>query len=101
MNGTTKMMHRHIGRTVNRLREHMRVGQAEFARALGKYTEGRPPDQAQISRWERGEVLPSPAHRAALARLAEKHKKEELAELLRAPVSAWRVVALVEKLGWE
>lgn len=100
MSPTSKVMRRHIGRTISALREHMRVGQAEFARALGKYTEGRPPDQAQISRWERGEVLPSPAHRAALARLAEKHKKEELAEVLRAPVSAWRLVALVEKHGW-
>jgi transcriptional regulator with XRE-family HTH domain len=57
------------------------------------------PSQETISRWENGEQAPSPAYRMALARVAAKYKTtEDLAELFRAPISAWRLVGHV-KLG--
>jgi transcriptional regulator with XRE-family HTH domain len=54
------------------------------------------PTQDRISRWETGEAAPSQEYRAALARIAANDKRSEhLAELFRAPVSAWRLVGLI------
>ena len=57
------------------------------------------PEQGAISRWENGVQAPSPIYRAAMARLAAKHNHDDLVETFRAPMSAWRLVAHVNKLA--
>jgi hypothetical protein len=99
---TTDAMHRGLSRAVVELRARMRWGQADLARQITKQgTRARvalEPDRETISRWEHGEQAPSPIYRMALARVASKHGQEDLAELFRAPIIAWRLVGHV-KLG--
>ncbi len=100
---TTDAMRRGLGRAVVELRARMRWGQAELAEQISRHGgRGRllVPSQEVISRWENGTQAPSPAYRLALGRVAAKHGHEDLAELFRAPISAWRLVGHV-RLGLE
>ena len=99
---TTDAMQRGLSRAVVALRERMRWGQMDLATELTKQGArakiAMTPTQGTISRWEHGEQAPSAPHRMALARVAAKYGHEDLAEVFRAPVSAWRLVGRV-KLG--
>lgn len=64
----------------------------ELAHGIDKHG-ARKTDHGTISRWERGVESPSPGHRAALAKIAAKHKHDGLADIFRAPTIAWRLVA--------
>jgi hypothetical protein len=64
----------------------------ELAHAIDKHGE-RTTDHRTIGRWERGIESPSPGHRTALARIAEKHKHDGLADIFRASTISWRLVA--------
>ncbi len=78
----------------------MRWGQKDLACEISKHGVRAKvklaPDQRAVSRWERGAIAPSPLARMALARIAMKYKHEDLAQLFRAPVSAWRLVGHVK-----
>jgi hypothetical protein len=54
------------------------------------------PHRITIWRWESGEASPSPEYRMLLGRMAMKHGHQDLAEVFRAPISVWRVVAHVK-----
>lgn len=101
VNKATEAMHRGLGRAVGQLRARMQWGQADLAKEINKHASRMnivlTPDQGTISRWESGDKAPSPRHRMVLARIAAKHKAtEDLAEIFRAPVSAWRLVGTVK-----
>ena len=88
-------MRRGLGRAVVELRARMHWGQLDLADHIAKSVGGAvmaAPDQEVISRWENGVQAPSPIYRAALARIAAKHKHDDLVETFRAPMSAWRLV---------
>jgi DNA-binding transcriptional regulator YiaG len=89
---TTEVMHNWLGRAVNELRQRLECSQEELARAIGKHG-GKTTDHMTVSRWERGIEAPSPIKRMALGKIAAKHGHEELADVFRAPTSAWRLVA--------
>ena len=89
-------MHRGLGKSVLELRARMHWGQEDLALRLGEIMEA--PDRFVISRWENCSQAPSPIYRVALARIAAKHKHDDLAETFRAPRSAWRLVGRQCKL---
>lgn len=92
MRKTTEAMHVGLSSAVCELRRRMEWSQVELAHAIDKHgasTTGH----GTVSRWERGVESPSPGHRAALAKIAEKHKHEGLADIFRASTIAWRLVA--------
>lgn len=101
MKKTTEAMHRCLGRAVVELRARMRWGQEDLAQQISRHG-GRAglmlgPSVGMISRWEHGEQAPSPAYRMALARIAAKDKAtEDLAELFRAPMISWQLVARLD-----
>jgi hypothetical protein len=64
----------------------------ELAHAIDKHGE-RTTDYGTIGKCERGIESPSPGHRTALARIAEKHKRDGLADIFRASTISWRLVA--------
>jgi hypothetical protein len=80
----------------------MRWGQTELSDEIGKGAARAgldiKPNQVCVSRWENCETAPSQQHRMVLARIAAKNGHEDLAELFRAPLSAWRLVGNV-RLG--
>ena len=96
-------MRRGLGKAVVELRSRMHWGQVDLADQIAKHGVGgavmAAPEQGAISRWENGVQAPSPVYRAALARIAAKHKHDDLVETFRAPMSAWRLVAHVGKLA--
>ena len=85
-------MHAGLSSAVCELRRRMEWSQVELAHAIDKHG-ARKTDHGTVSRWERGGESPSPAHRTALAKIAEKHKHDGLADIFRAPTIAWRLVA--------
>jgi hypothetical protein len=93
-------MHRGLSEAVIDLRARMEWSQQDLAREMCR-TAARMgveirPNQVCVSRWENMETAPSAEHRMVLARVAGRHKRtEDLAELFRAPVSAWRLVGHV------
>ena len=94
-------MHVGLSRDVCELRKRMEWSQVELAHAIDKHGVGTT-DPWTISRWERGVESPSPGHRTALAKIAEKHKHHGLADIFRAPTIAWRLVArLKDDIGDE
>ena len=95
---TTDAMHLGLGRAVVDLRARLHWGQEDLADAMHKQDKTLTPDRITVSRWERGEHAPSETHRLALARIAAKHEYDDLVELFRAPISAWRLVGHM-KLG--
>jgi transcriptional regulator with XRE-family HTH domain len=99
---TTEAMHRGLSGAVIDLRERRRWGQEDLAQEISKWAARLnvtlTPDQGTISRWERGLSAPSPEHRMVLARIATKHRYTDLADIFRAPTSAWRLVGHV-RLG--
>ena len=99
---TTEAMHRGLGRAVAELRARMRWGQVDLAHHISRHGSRvgltLAPAQEMISRWERCEQAPSPVYRTALAKLAAEYGHDDLAELFRAPISAWWLVGYV-KLG--
>lgn len=88
-------MHAHIGKAVVELRRRMKCSQEELGRFIEKH--GQPTHADVIGRWERGRESPSPAKRCALAKLAAKHRHEDLAAMFRAPIVAWHLVAVLPK----
>lgn len=81
------------------LRARMRWGQDDLAKEItktaAKMRVAIAPNRICVSRWENGEAAPSSEHRMVLARIAAKHGHEDIAELFRAPVSAWRLVGML------
>ena len=81
----------------------MHWGQVDLADQIAKHGVGgavmAAPEQGAISRWENGVQAPSPIYRAAMARLAAKHGHNDLVDTFRAPTSALRLVAHVNKLA--
>ncbi len=102
MKQATELMHRNLGRAVKALRTLMKLDQPEFAEEIKKegLRTGLRLDVGRetVSRWEHGQRAPSPAHRMALSKIAAKNRHEDLAELFRAPISAWKLVVQVS--GW-
>jgi hypothetical protein len=103
MKRTTEAMHKGLSRAVIELRARMRWGQTDLAKEISRQGVRAKvtltPDQGTISRWERCESAPSPQHRMVLARIASKNGHEDLAELFRAPISAWRLVGRLTTLA--
>jgi transcriptional regulator with XRE-family HTH domain len=100
---TTEAMHRALGKAVAELRARMKWSQEDLAHQISQHGNRvglmLEPSVGMISRWEHGEQAPSPAYRMALARIAGKSEgTEDLAELFRAPMISWHLVAHV-KLG--
>jgi transcriptional regulator with XRE-family HTH domain len=93
---TTEVMHTCLGRVVNELRQRLEWSQEELARAIGKHG-GQATDHMTVSRWERGIDAPSPVKRMALGKIAAKHGHEDLADVFRAAMTAWRLVARLER----
>ena len=95
-------MHKGLGRAVLDLRSAMQWSQTDLAVEIGKVAIKLnvqvQPVQEIVSRWERGEAAPSPQYRMLLGRVAERDSRTtHLADLFRAPESAWRLVGMVEK----
>ena len=101
MKRTTDAMKRGLSDAVVELRARMQWGQMELAsqiRAQGRRLRVELlPTQETISRWENGGQAPSPEYRMVLSKIAAKHRHEDLAELFRAPISAWRLVGTVHR----
>jgi transcriptional regulator with XRE-family HTH domain len=93
-------MQKGLGKAVVDLRAALRWSQEDLAHEITRVTRSGArlhPTQDRISRWETGDAAPSQEYRAALAKIAAQSKKtEDLAELFRAPVSAWRLVGYVK-----
>jgi len=70
----------------------MKWSQVELAHAINEHRASTT-NHGTISRWERGIESPSPDHRTALAKIADKHKHEGLADIFRASIISWRLVA--------
>jgi transcriptional regulator with XRE-family HTH domain len=96
-------MQKGLGRAVVELRARMRWSQPDLAQNISRHGGVcgvmAAPGQGAISRWENGTQAPSPIYRAAMARLAAKHGHNDLVDTFRAPMSAWRLVAHVDKLA--
>ena len=92
MRKTTEAMHTGLGSAVCELRRRLQWSQVELAHAIDKHG-ARTTDHGTVSRWERGVEAPSPGHRTALAKIADKHKHEGLGDIFRASITAWRLVA--------
>jgi transcriptional regulator with XRE-family HTH domain len=88
-------MHAHIGRAVHELRRRLAWSQEELAAAISKH--GQHTHASAVSRWERGVETPYPEKRSILAKIAAKDEHEDLAALFRAPIVAWRLVAVLPK----
>ncbi len=95
MRKTTQAMHAWLGKAVNDLRRRQDWSQEELARAIDHYG-GRVTDHVTVSRWERGIDAPSPVKRSALGKIAAKNGYEDLADIFRAGVSAWRLVSRLD-----
>lgn len=101
---TTDAMRRGLSRAVVDLRARMRWSQEDLAREISKLATKMgvaiTPNRICVTRWENCETAPSQQHRMVLARIAARHGHEDIAELFRAPISAWRLVGYV-KLGMQ
>ncbi len=95
MRKTTQAMHAWLGKAVNDLRRRQEWSQEELARAIDRHG-GRATDHVIVSRWERRIDAPSPVKRLALGKIAAKNGHEDLADIFRAGVSAWRLVSRLE-----
>jgi hypothetical protein len=88
MKGTTNMMHRVMGVAVVALRVRMQWTQERLASKItkisGRKAGGQRTYMQTISQWERHLESPSPLHRMALGKLAEKHGHPDLAAVFRA-----------------
>ena len=97
MRKTTMAMRAQLRLAVVELRARMQWGQADLAREINKYdrkaTAGKTLHREIVARWEAGNDAPSPNRRMALAKIAGKYRHEDLADIFRAPVIAWRLVA--------
>src|SRR6266498_1953197 len=94
-------MHRGLSEAVIDLRARMEWSQEHLANQMCKVAARNGveinPTRRCVIRWEGMETAPSTEHRMVLARIAARHKKTaDLAELFRAPVSAWRLVGHVK-----
>jgi transcriptional regulator with XRE-family HTH domain len=94
-------MHRGLSNAVIELRARTGLSQEDLANKMCKVAArmGSPirPDRITVCRWENMDTAPNAEHRMVLARIAGQQKKtEDLAELFRAPVSAWRLVGYVK-----
>ena len=86
-------MHIEIGHATCELRRRLEWSQEQLAEALTKYGEATHP--VTVSRWERGVDSPSPEKRSVLGRIADRRDHADLAEVFRAPMSAWRLASYV------
>ncbi len=101
MKRTIDAMHRGLSAAIIDLRSRMEWSQEELANEICRVAAkmGSPirPDRKTVWRWEQMEFAPNGEHRMVLARIAARlPKTEDLAELFRAPVSAWRLVGYVK-----
>lgn len=80
-------MHAELGEAVCELRRRLQWSQEQLAQGLGK--NGRRTHSITVSRWERGVDSPSPEKRTVLTRIAQRKGYEDLAIVLRAPISVW------------
>jgi transcriptional regulator with XRE-family HTH domain len=85
-------MHVGLSYAVRELRRRLELSQEELAHAIDKHG-ATATDHVTVSRWERGVEAPSPSHRTALAKIADRHKQKELGDIFRASITAWRLVA--------
>src|SRR5690242_8688922 len=92
---TTEIMHAHIGNAVVELRRRLNWSQEDLADKMRKH--GRPLHGPTVCKWEKGKDSPSPENRMVLAKLSTKEGHEDLAALFRAPIVAWRLVALLPR----
>ncbi len=95
MRKTTHAMHTWLGKAVNDLRRRQDWSQEELARAIDQHG-GRATAHMIVSRWERCIDAPSPVKRLALGKIAAKHGHDDLADIFRAGVSAWRLVSRLD-----
>ena len=93
MKDTTELMHAEIGRAICELRRRLEWSQEQLAQAMTKNGEYTHP--VTVSRWERGVDSPSPEKRMVLTRITHGKGHEDLADLFRAPISAWRLASYV------
>src|SRR5690349_13127565 len=96
-------MRQGLSRAVVDLRARMRWSQEQLAQELLRAAARANLDLAArvstISEWENAGAAPSPEYRMLLARIAANKGHEDLAEIFRAPISVWRVVAHVRRQG--
>ncbi len=84
-----------VGDAVRRLREHLGVTQVVLGRMIDEAAgAGRraTTDGGAVWGWEKGENLPHEWKRRTLIRIAEKHGRRDLADLLGDPVRNWRAL---------
>ena len=94
------LMQRSLGIAVNKLRERRDWDQSHLAyeiHRLGRHLLA--PAQSTISRWEKGQHPPSRAHLLALMKIARNREAHDLAEIFRAPASAWTLPAALLEAG--
>src|SRR5512138_3553334 len=94
-------MRQTIGDAIGELRRFHDWSQEELAREISRRARrGTPaPPRQMISDWEHATHAPAPAHRIALARIAESEKlTEDLAPLFLAGMESWKVVSGVRLL---
>ena len=99
MKYTTELMHAEIGRASCELRRRLEWSQEQLAEAMtkgGQYTH-----PITVSRWERGVDSPCPEKRFMLAKIAQGKRQEDLADLFRAPMCAWRLVSYLRRSSTE
>jgi ribosome-binding protein aMBF1 (putative translation factor) len=101
MRKTTEAMHRGLADAVVELRRRQEWSQTELADEINKTAREPGAYGPTVARWESGTQSPGPRQRAVLANIAEKHRHEDLAEVFRAPVAAWRFMIAVQKVKGE
>jgi DNA-binding transcriptional regulator YiaG len=98
-----RMRRRGVAHAINELRRRERWSQADLAQEIHRYghlTRLAAPDRRTVSRWGSGESLPSPHVQSILGKIAAAHGEEDLAELLSAPLSGWRLVLATVECGF-
>ena len=93
MKDTTELMHAEIGRAICELRRRMEWSQEQLANAMTK--NGQYTHPVTVSRLGTRIDSPSPEKRMILTRMTHSKGHEDLADLFRAPLSAWRLASYV------
>jgi transcriptional regulator with XRE-family HTH domain len=75
-----------VGSAVQLLRHHMGISQLELGRLV------HDTDPMNVSKWERGVVVPHPHKRDRLAEIARKNGRRDLEDAFINPVENWKVM---------